>query len=239
MWKLLNFKVIFGLKKLEIYFYIYIYFRCGNGSWYTSPYLKVGCLFCLFWFVCLLSWDLPNRASLGHIFGTVKKCSTRKGAWALFHVIWTFGMIVIDFWVIFGSKKLKNYFYFCFGCGNSTRYISFDETRHAHWCLSFVKLKCLMLFVILLDFFSQTLEYSSYYLLKLQNHAFIPIFTYLESYIFKTIYFQFVASSIEISNFKINFDELAEFQNFGNCQPINNAKTIFWSMNEWECLCVG
>jgi len=31
-------------------------------------------------------------------------------------------MKVIDFWVIFGSKKLKNYFYFCFGCDNGTGY---------------------------------------------------------------------------------------------------------------------
>jgi len=33
---------------------------------------------------------------------------------------------VMDFWVIFGSKKLENYFHFDFACGNGTGHPSLE-----------------------------------------------------------------------------------------------------------------
>lgn len=67
----------------------------------------------------MLRWDLLDRGSAATFLVPPRKSLARKNAWALFHDIWTQGVRLQDFWVIFGPKKLENDFYFCFGCGNA------------------------------------------------------------------------------------------------------------------------
>jgi len=69
-------------------------FRCKG----VNPNIKQSCLFVLFvCFVCVLWSYLLDCVSLGCILGTVGKLSTRRGTWALFHSVWTYGVKDIEF----------------------------------------------------------------------------------------------------------------------------------------------
>jgi len=52
----------------------------------------------------------------------------------------------MDFWVIFGSKKLENYFYFDFACGNGTGHPSIYYIRGHHSWIMNQKFKTSFLF---------------------------------------------------------------------------------------------
>ena len=54
--------------------------------------------------------------SFGGIVGIVGKSSTRRVAWAWFHVVPTYGGKVIEFQSFMSSKKLEKNFYFDFHC---------------------------------------------------------------------------------------------------------------------------
>jgi len=54
------------------------------------------------------------------MLGTVEKPSARKGAWAWFHGIPTYGGKVIEFQSFYMNKKIKNNFCLHFACGNDT-----------------------------------------------------------------------------------------------------------------------
>jgi hypothetical protein len=63
---------------------------------------KVVCLFVLFCFACTYEIHWIGIVFLG-LFG---KLSTRRGAWAWFHDIWTCGAKVLEYWMI-SSLKIK------------------------------------------------------------------------------------------------------------------------------------
>jgi len=84
-------------------------FGCGNSIGHTSLYLKLGWLSILF--VCLLWWDLLDHS---HVLCTIGELLVRRGVRALFCGIWTSGVKVIDFGVIFRLKILKIPFTFIF-----------------------------------------------------------------------------------------------------------------------------
>jgi hypothetical protein len=67
--------------------------------------MKEGILFVLFCLVLYL-WDPPNWDVSNRILGLFGKLSTRRGAWAWFHDIWTRGAKVLEYWMI-SSLKIK------------------------------------------------------------------------------------------------------------------------------------
>jgi len=111
----------FKIKKITYIFISLLYILWkqygAHYSIYLYQYFRIGCflLFCFVLFVALRSQDYTSPS---HILGTVKKTLMRKGARALFHGIPTHGVKVMDFWIIFEFRKLENYFYFWFACGN-------------------------------------------------------------------------------------------------------------------------
>jgi len=87
----------------------FLYFKFWSKR--NHPYLKLGYLF-----VCLC---IPN-----HVLCTVQKLLVKRGTQASFCDVPTHNEKVMDFWVIFGFKKLKKYFYIYFGSGNGTWHTS-------------------------------------------------------------------------------------------------------------------
>jgi len=63
---------------------------------------KVVCLFCLY------VWDSLNRDASDRILGLFGKLLRRRGALAWFHGVWTCGVEVLEYWMIF-SLKIKLY----------------------------------------------------------------------------------------------------------------------------------
>ncbi len=83
-------------------------------QWIVALLLKVGVIYlwskvvCLFCFVlfCLYRWDPPNRDASDHVLALFGKLSTRRGAWAWFHGVWTCGAKILEYWII-SSLKIK------------------------------------------------------------------------------------------------------------------------------------
>jgi hypothetical protein len=78
----------------------------------VSIYLwsKVVCLFVLFCFVLYL-WDPQNKdASFSHSWSSwsVWKALRRRGSWAWFHGVWTWGAEVLECWMISWLKIKLN-----------------------------------------------------------------------------------------------------------------------------------
>jgi hypothetical protein len=61
---------------------------------------------CLFYFVFLYLWDPLNWDVSDRILGVFGKLSIRRGALAWFHDVWTCGVKVFEYWMIF-SLKIK------------------------------------------------------------------------------------------------------------------------------------
>jgi len=51
-------------------------------------------------------WDPLNWDASDHVLGVFGKLLTRRGAWAWFHDLWTYGAKVFEYWMIF-SLKIK------------------------------------------------------------------------------------------------------------------------------------
>ncbi len=78
------------------------------GPWtlvYSGPnlYMKEGSLFVLF---CLYLLDPPNRDASDCVLGLFGKLSRRRGASVWFHGVWTCGVEVLEYWMVF-SLKIK------------------------------------------------------------------------------------------------------------------------------------
>jgi hypothetical protein len=56
--------------------------------------------------VCLYRWDSPNWDASDRVLGLFGKLSTRRGAWAWFHDVWSCGAKVREYWMI-SSLKIK------------------------------------------------------------------------------------------------------------------------------------
>jgi len=54
----------------------------------------------------LLLWDPLNRDASDHVLDVFGKLSTRMGAWAWFHDVWTCGAKVLECWMT-SSLKIK------------------------------------------------------------------------------------------------------------------------------------
>jgi hypothetical protein len=68
--------------------------------------MKEGSLFVCFVLFCLSSWDPLNNDASGHVLGVFGKLLRRRGASAWFHGVWTCGVEVLEYWMIF-SLKIK------------------------------------------------------------------------------------------------------------------------------------
>ncbi len=77
-------------------------FVCTKHDLERQIYLwrNVVCLFCLY------RWDPPNWDASYSILGLFGKLSSRRGAWAWFHGVWTCSAKVLEYWVI-SSLKIK------------------------------------------------------------------------------------------------------------------------------------
>ncbi len=62
--------------------------------------MKEGSLF------CFVVWDLLNQDASDHVLGVFGKLLTRRGEWAWFHDVWTWGAKVLEYWMI-SSLKIK------------------------------------------------------------------------------------------------------------------------------------
>ncbi len=74
----------------------------GPRAHVTLVYLwrKIVCLFCLY------LRDPLNRDASNCVLGLFGKLSTRRGAWAWFHSVWTCSAKVLEYWMI-SSLKVK------------------------------------------------------------------------------------------------------------------------------------
>jgi hypothetical protein len=80
-------------------------FGCSHYCILTSHiYLwrKVVC-FVLYW------WDPPNRDASDRVLDLFGKLSRRRGALAWFHGVWTCGVEVLEYWMIFSLKIKLNH----------------------------------------------------------------------------------------------------------------------------------
>ncbi len=75
-----------------------------NNVWKTS--INEGRLFVCFVLFCLYLWDPLNQDASDHILCLFGKLSRRRGALAWFHGVWTYGVEVLEYWVI-SSLKIK------------------------------------------------------------------------------------------------------------------------------------
>jgi hypothetical protein len=73
-----------------------------------TPYLsmKEGGLFVLF---CLYLWDPLNWDASDRVLGVFGKHSTRRGALAWFHDVWTCDAKVFEYWMISSLKIISNH----------------------------------------------------------------------------------------------------------------------------------
>ncbi len=72
---------------------------------------------------CLYLWDPPNPDTSDCVLGLFGKLSTRRGAWAWFHDVWTCGAKVLEYWMISSLKTNLN-------CS-----LKISEELECLWCL--------------------------------------------------------------------------------------------------------
>ncbi len=59
--------------------------------------------------VCLYLWDPQNQDASNRILGLFRKLSRRRrGTWAWFNGVWTFGVEGLEYWMIFSLKNKLN-----------------------------------------------------------------------------------------------------------------------------------
>jgi hypothetical protein len=72
--------------------------------WNVYLWRKVVCLF----FSVLYRWDPPDQDASDRVLGLFGKLSRRRVASAWFHGIWTCGVKVLEYWIIFSLKVKLN-----------------------------------------------------------------------------------------------------------------------------------